>query len=283
MTKTKFDFKFLDKAAKFVSDNGSTLSMIGGIATLAGALYAAFKASDEVSEIKEKYVADSEEIESRAISEDEKAKELKDLKSMRNIRLIFAEKWAIILGVTSGGLIFLTKYLDGLAITGLTALAVSQQDKIKSMAKNAKEMLGEEKFVEFENKNLDDLVRRNFFGDDGEPLALRMRPGEGEVYVCTQTGALFQAQKRDIEAIIQNAESYCARNHELYEDKWFDMLGLAPDRRPNDGKVRCWGPKNPFKAHIGRRELFNGNMSCLSIEYDYQSQPPRVSGAPWKT
>ena len=160
-----FDIKFLGKVGNFGRENGSTISMVGGIVTLVGALYAAFKASGEVADISETYVKKVKEIETSSLTIDEKAKEIKDAKAMRNIRYICAEKWTLLFGGTSAGLIFLTKYLDGIAISGLAAVAMAKQDELKSLAEKTKELFGEEKFKEIEEKTLEEKVLKNFVKD----------------------------------------------------------------------------------------------------------------------
>lgn len=203
---------------------------------------------------------------------------MKILKKLRILEIIDAEKWTLLLGGTSAGLTFLTKYLDGLTIAGLTTLVATQQDKIKSMAKNAKEMLGEEKFKEFEDRNLDDLVMRNFVTETGEPKCMKAYDGVygGECIVDTNTGVIFQIQKEDLLDAFKWGESECSRNHGLTQQKWESHLGLPPT---TSSKERVWGPKNPFKAHIGERTI--RGMTLSSIEYEYMPRTPKGSGVPW--
>ena len=263
------DMKFLGKIGNFVKENGSTLSMVGGLLTLVGALYCAFKASDEVSDIHEDYVKKVEEIERSDAPVDQKAKEIKDAKSMRNIKYVCAEKYTILFGAGSAGLIFLTKYLDGIAISGLAAVAMAKQEELKSLAEKTKELVGEEKFKEIEEKTLEDKILRNFVKED-ENVALKPYHRGGKIFVDTNTGALFQMQEDDLKAVLDRAEDYCARNHYLYQDKFFSMLGIDPPKEPVP-KVRRWGPENPFKAYIGTQTCYGATLK--SIEYDYQPQP----------
>lgn len=263
------DVKFLGKIGNFVRENGSTISMVGGLVTLAAALYAAFKASQEVSEISEDYAEKVEEIERSSATGDEKAKQIKDAKTMRNMRYVCAEKWTLLFGGTSAGLIFLTKYLDGIAISGLAAVAMAKQEELKAFVDKTKDLVGEDKFKEIEEKTLEDKVLRNFVKEDGN-VALKPYHRGGKIFVDTNTGAMFQMDEEDLKAILERAEDYCARNHYLYQDKFFSMMGLEPPDE-KQAKVRRWGPKNPFKATIGTRTSFG--MTCSSIEYEYQPQP----------
>ena len=264
--------KAIEKIGRFVQENGTTLSMVGGILTLVGALYVAYKASDEVSDINRKYAEEVETVAESALTGEEKAKELKDLRIEKNIRIACAEKWAIALGGTSCGLIFLTKYLDGLAISGLTAVAMSQQDKIKSLVERTKEIVTPEQYQQIEEKTFDDLVTQNFVRE-GQPFAIKPVAGAGDIFIDTDTGAMFQMTKSDLEEAIRLAESYYARNHEIYRDKWWSMLGFEP---PTGSRSKCWGPKNPFGAHIGTRNTHG--ITVQTIEYDYIPQMPEHAG-----
>lgn len=263
------DTKFIGKTLNFIRENGSTFSMIGSLIAFGITLYEAFKASDEVSEVNKKYVEKTKEIESSGLSVDEKAKEIKDLKSMRNIGYISAEKKPLIFGGITFGLIFLTKYLDGIAISGLAALAMSKQEELKNFTEKAKEMIGEDKVEEIKEQCLEDKILRNFVKEDGN-VALKPYHRGGKIFVDTNTGAIFQMDEDDLKAILERAEDYCARNHYLYQDKFFSMMGIDPPDE-KQAKVRRWGPKNPFKASIGTRTSFG--MTCSSIEYEYQPQP----------
>ena len=268
----EINWKFIEKAGRFVQENGSTLSMVGGILLLGGAIYAAFKASGEVVRIQEKYDSELKEMKSGASEEGISKEDLKSLKTERNIHYILAYKWVILLGGSSAGLIFLTKYLDGLAISGLTAVCVSQQDKIKSLIDRTREVVGEEKYQEIEEKTFDDLVTQNFMRE-GQPLAIKPVGGAGDIFIDTDTGAMFQMRRSDLEEAIKLGESYYARNHEIYRDKWWSMLGFEP---PTGSRSKCWGPKNPFSAHIGTRNTHG--ITVQTIEYDYIPQMPEHAG-----
>lgn len=263
------DMKFVGKITNFVKENGSTLSMVGGLICLGISLYEAFKASDEVSEIGKEYAKKIEEIERSTATGDEKAKQLKQAKSMRNLQYVSAEKWTLVFGGASAGLIFLTKYLDGIAISGLAALAMSKQEELKNFTEKAKEIIGEDKVEEIKEECLEDKILRNFVKEDGN-VALKPYHRGGKIFVDTNTGAIFQMDEEDLKAVLERAEDYCARNHYLYQDKFFSMMGVDPPDE-KQAKVRRWGPDNPFKAKIGTRTAFG--MTCSSIEYDYQPQP----------
>ena len=266
------NYRFIEKCGRFVQENGSTLSMVGGIVTLVLALYAAYKASDEISEINKKFAEEVKELQDSGLSEESMAKEMKDLKIEKNIHIACAEKWAIGFGVASGGLIFLTKYIDGLAISGLTAVCMSQQDKIKSMIDRTKEVVGEEKYQEIKKKTLEDLVADNF-NINGEPISIQPIAGAGEIFIDTDTGKLIQIHRKDLEQAIKLAEEYYGRNHEIYRHKWWSIFGLEP---PEGSRNKCWGPKNPFKASIGKADIYGCTFN--TIEYENNPQMPEHAG-----
>ena len=191
---------------------------------------------------------------------------------MRNLRYICAEKYTIILGVGSATGTFLSNYFNGITIAGLTALVAAKQDELKSLAENAKKIVGEEQFEKIKDLTLEDKVMRNFVDDDGR-RAVKTDPYAGDLFIDTDTGVMFQISKSDLEAVLERAEDYCKRNHVLYRDKYFEMLGVEP---PTNSKNQCWGPKNPFKAHIGNR-TFHG-MTIQSIEYEHIPKLPQYAG-----
>ena len=218
-----------------------------------------------LDKIKEQVLLiDKESIKQKKIEIKKAKKEIKDAKAMRNIRYICAEKWTLLFGGTSAGLIFLTKYLDGIAISGLAAVAMAKQDELKSLAEKTKELVGEEKFKEIEEKTLEDKVLKNFVKDE-ENYAIKPYHRGGKIWIDTETGAMFQMDENDLKAVLERAEDYCARNHYLYQDKFFDMLGIEPPEEKVT-HVRRWGPKNPFKASLGTQTCF-GATFC-SIEYE---------------
>ena len=267
------NMKFLSGIENFLKENASTFSMVGGIACIAGAIYAAFKASDEVSTTNKTYVENKKQIETEAISEDEKAVKLKDLKTNRNVKLILAYKYVLLLGGSAIGLTLLTQYLNGITITGLTALAISKENEIKAMLKNGKEMIGEEKFKEIEDKSLEDIISEKFFGDSN---ARRVSPRDGHLVIDTDSATIFQINEDDLIGVLQHAEDYCNRNHGLSQAKFFEMLGFVES--PTNAREKWWGPNRPFKAHVSNRTYLGAQIP--SIEYSFTAGTAWSAGIP---
>ena len=265
--------KLFGSIGNFIKNNGSTVSMVAGIICVVGTVYAAFKASDEVSAINSEFRKEKQEIDSLAVSDDEKALKIKDLKTRRNVRYILAYKFVGLLGGGAIGFSILAKYLDGIALAGVTAFAMSKEDEIKKFVKNGKEMLGEEKFKELEDKTLEDRISEKFFG---EGSAKRVSPRGGHLVIDTDSATMFQINESDLEEVLQHAEEYCARNHGLSQAKFFEMLGFVES--PTEARNKWWGPNNPFKAHISNRSYLGAQIP--SIEYEYMAYSPERAGIP---
>lgn len=265
----EIDMKFLGKVGNYIRDNGSTFAMIGSIVTLGMALYSAFKASKDVSDINEDYDAEVVNIENKGYSDDRKAKEIKDLKVNRNIKYVLAYKWALTFGGIAAGLIFLTKYLDGLTISGLTALAVANQEKLKSAIENAKKLMSDEQAEKFEELTLEDKVLRNFIGENGELKGFKVQNiskyAHGEIFVDTQDGYIFQIDRDDLIECLEWSKNYWARNHGISKEKHFSHMGIEH----SGNRYEEWGPDNPFEATIGRRDILGMNVSTI----EYKTNP----------
>ena len=112
--------------------------MVGAMVSLGLAIYSAFKASDDVSEAHKRYETRVAEINEDYSDDDdvnysseEKEKLLKEAKATRNVAYILAYKLVILFGGSSLVLMALAKWLDGLAIAGLTTLVAKNQDKLE--------------------------------------------------------------------------------------------------------------------------------------------------------
>ena len=169
-----------------------------------------------------------------------------------------------------------TKCLDGITISGFAAAAYAERDKLKTWKDNAKQFLDEGTFKKIDDKSLEDLVKRNFVNEVGDPKALKLDRSKGQVFVDSNTGFFVQCEKQELlDAFEWGKEKF--RNYKGYLDqaKWFEHLGLPP--REN-GKFRTWAPDIPFEPYIGTRTICG--MTLESIEYKYQPQPRKNSGMP---
>ena len=268
----KMDSKALGMLGNAMKQNGSTIAMLGGILGLGIALYAAFRASDEISEIREKY--DSEIGKVPEIAPDG-PKKIKELKTTRNIKYVLAYRWVLLFGGMSTGCMILSNCLSGATIAGLTTALAFEKDKVKSLITNGKEMFGEEKFKELEDKTLEDLISRNFFGDDG-PQARRLSPRDGTLVIDTDTATIFQISRKDLDDVLFYAKEYCSRCHGLSQEKFFEMLGFV--EAPTRANAKFWGPNCPFEAHVGNRSYLGAQFP--SIEYKHLPTTAYKAGIP---
>lgn len=255
------DNKFTGFFTNFLNQNSPTLAMIGGIGLLGCALVAAFKASQDVTKIKEDFDRDVAKVTSQVQEMPVETKTIKELKTHRNISYVLAYRWVILFGIGSSILMFLCNYLNGAKIAGLTALAAWKQDEIKSFAKNAKEIIGEEKFKEIDNKTLEEMLLKSFQSQDG-PFAFQIDPKGGDVFIdATVPPIMFQAHEEELTESLRHAKEDCARNHSLAYGTYLEKyLGLEP----NDScPAIYWGPNSPFDAWISKRDLFGGTFRII--------------------
>lgn len=269
MSKSKFmDNKTVGMVGRFLNENAPTLLIGGAIGTLVGALFAAFKASGEVSSIKDTYDQKVKRIKAEGLSEGEKTVKIKEAKSDRNVKYILAYKWVGLMGIASISLMIGANAMNGAKIATLTTLAVANQDKLKKLAENGKKMIGEEPWKDVENKTLDDIISENFFGKDG-PKAKRIDPKNGELFILFNPdfsrATLFQSMEEDVRCAIENAER-CYRNNGnlLGEDKFDEFLGFVPD--PSEKSDLYWTSEQPFKVHIESRDCLGGTFKCLKYD-----------------
>lgn len=292
------------KVENFLNENGPTVSMIGALIALGITIYEAFKASDKVSEIKENYEEQVKQIEAKAASEPEKSesnddssesgiaeiadpaviedqikKELKELKTYRNVLYILAYKWVIAGGTIAALLMFLCNYLNGAKIATVGAALALSEDKLKKTMKSAKEILPDDKVTDLENKTLEKLVGRNFMDEKDGPIVIRpdrRTVGIGDIYVDSYSGIQFQFRgtEKELLEVFDRATDYCYRCHGLPVAKFYSMLGIPtpPCAWGN------WGPNRPFKAHIEKRELCGATFK--TIIYDYTPGSLADAGCP---
>lgn len=292
--KKLFDSKIISTVWNFVGQNSATLAMAGSIICIGCAIYAAFKASDEVSEANTKYAEEIEKIDSTASEGPQnanlKVSQIKEAKMNRNLKYIYAYKWAILFGFGSAVLTFLCNYWNGVTIAGLTTALAIKDDKIKKLIENGRKLIGEDKFKEIENtvleseleskgitkEKLEELMAKNF-EEDGDELVLKPHHHLGQLFLETLNGCIFQMQKDELEKVLKEAEDYCIRNHGINRYKFYEMLGIV-DKAPTNSKSVWWGPNNPFKAYIGRRYVFG--ILIETIEFECIPCTPETAGIP---
>lgn len=261
------DSAFFSGAETFLNENGPTISMFAAFVTLGVSLYEAFKASKKVVQVEEDFNHDRAEIERKDIPDEEKTSEIKELKATRNIKYLLAYKWALASGGASVALMFLCNYLNGAKVATLTTALAFNQNKIKKLVKNGKEVLGEEKFKEIDNKTLEELMQKNFMDEDG-PVVIRpdtRTPGMGDIYVDTYSGVEFQFRGTEDELlqVFKRATDKSYGKVGLPTSKFYSMLGIPTP----PWAWGVWGPNLPCIPRIGKRDLLGGTFKTIEFEY----------------
>lgn len=263
----------LGSIGDFISSNGSTLSLIGSIVLIGMSLYSAFKAADKLSDINEQYEEKVQEIDSTTPAGAQMAKEMR---MSRDIRYVLAYKYAILFGAGAIALELLSYSLSGKAIATLTAALALEKDRAKKLIENGRKFIGEEKFKEVEEKTMEEMMDQFIINQDG-PIAIRAQPRRGKFFFDTNRTTLFQMHEKELLAAIQNAMEYCERNHGLHESKFYeDFLGIEA---PPDAD-KWWGPKNPFKAHIGSATVKGYGITVSTLVFDNRPMTMATAGVP---
>lgn len=261
------DSSFFSGAENFLNENGPTLSMFGAFVALGLSLYEAFKASKKVVNVEDQFEHDKREVEKKDIPEEEKTAEIKELKASRNIKYVLAYKWAFASGGASVAMMFLCNYLNGAKIATLTTALAFNQNKIKKLIRNSKEVIGEEKFKEIDDKTLEDLVKKNFVDEDG-PIVIRpdtSTPGMGDLYIDTYSGVQFQFRgtEEQLRQVFKRATDKSYGKAGLPTSRFYSMLGIPTPA----WAWGVWGPNLPCMPHIGKRDILGATFK--TIEFDY--------------
>lgn len=269
----------VSKVENYLNENMPTICGISALVAFAFAVYEAFTASEKVAAVKAEYDEKIENVESEDISEDEKARKVKDLKQERNIKYVLAEKKAI--AAAAGGTVLggVSHYLTGSKIAFLSGALVAEKDKVKKLLNSTRQVVGDEKALEIENKVLEEKLDQNFISKDG-PVCYSIdhdSDREGDLYFDTALGMVLKWNGTEEELIktLDEAEDQCIRCHALPAKKYCKFL-----------KIPCppwiggyWGPKRPFTARIGKRILRGATFK--TIEHDFDPVGPKEAGCPF--
>ena len=262
------------KTIKNVADDyGPEILTIVGVLSHAGSVWAAFKAADDIVDIKNRYERTVSNIEKTANEntenkpEEEIRAEIKTAKKeariTRNIRYIGALKWAIGLHLVGDACDIASNRISGSKIAGLTVALAASEDKIKKLMKSVKNKVSAEDF-----KDIRDDFRKEVLGEqlkDEIPFDVSKKSGgDAEVLIFdTYLMAPFWGNPEQVKDAIDLAEDYIGRNHVLNFNKWRGFIGL-PDC-PAGGNAE-WNPMNPFAAKLGT--IIVDGDEFLAIEYE---------------
>lgn len=260
----------------FLKQNGSTISMVAGFVTLGLTIWRAYKASSDIAKIQADYESGKKKIVAEGLSEDEKRVKIKELKAERNTKSILAYKWVLLFGGSTLGLMLLSQYLNGIAFTALAGYAMKEEDKVKSFIQKGREVIGEEKFKEVEDKVLEEQIDQQLSLGGVQRLIIpddvSVNSNEGVIVVDSATGAIAEFEdKEDLIEVLEGAEKYCERNHGLTQEKYLDNCGFNYHSIPFEAKQRGWTADHLLKTYIGTR-VYKGAI-LTSIEYTSGHEP----------
>jgi len=278
MTNVKTN-KFFNGIKQILDTNAPTLATFGSVLGLGLTIYFMHKASKQAAKVEEKYEEDIQDLENQkaiegvdegGISEEEFKSEKARIKTNKYIRLIYIYRWALISGFASGGLAFLSNYLNGRTIATITGLLALNQEKLKEYAEKGKEMLGSEKFEELRDEVNKEILGKKIEKGDMKVERSKIKvsadengPDEGyERLYDTFWGEIYDIPKRRLEDAIAEA----TRMEYLNFNDWRGMLGLDSCQA---GYKLKWDRTNPFKAHKGYVNVGISGMHAIC----YDTQP----------
>jgi len=244
---------------RLLDENAPTISMIGSLAGIVLMGYTAYKAAKQSAKIQDEYEFEKASIEAdNEIQEEEKKREITNLKIQEGIKHVYTYRWSILSGLGAGSLSFLSNYLNGRKIAGLAAALALSEDKLKKLGAKAKEFLSSEEYQKIINGQREELIRENTAEGDDLPWDVDEETAK-HIFYDTYLGACLEVPESQVLDAITNA----SRMTFIKGDEWWGMLGMpsCPGRR-----AVGWGPKNRFNAHIGSMMLHGKYIK--TIEYD---------------
>lgn len=269
------DNRYVGGIEGFLKQNGSTISMVAGFVTLGLCIWRAYKASEDVSGIQKKYASDKAKIEKMDVSVDEKKSKLKAARSERNTKFILAYKFVWLFGGSTLAFMLLSQYLNGIAFTALAGYAMKEEDKVKEFIKKGKEVLGEDKMKEVEDKVLEDKVVSVNKQDLADKLTLT--DGEGVLVVDSLTGSIAEFKDmEDLQDGLAGAEKYWSRNHGIGQEKFLQNMGFEYEAVDNNTAKLGWDANNQLITKIGYSRFKKAQV--VTIFYTNPAKPMNIKG-----
>lgn len=264
----------------FLKQNGSTISMFAGFATLGLCIWRAYKASAEVAATNITYENKCEEIrQNDEYSEETKKTKLKEIRSARNVRILLAYKWVCLFGGATLGFMLLSQYLNGIAFTALAGYAMKEEDKVKELVKKGKEVIGEEKFADIQNAIIEENIEKN---NSKTVIAKLNTPNDhGIMLVESYNGLLCEFDSLEAASkAIDETEEYYERNHGLKYLTFLKKLGYRQEDPPfdiDDYAETGWDADNKFEAKLAMVNFKGANMMAIMLTNEPKLMKP-ISG-----
>ena len=264
---------------KMLDTNAPTVATFGSVLSLGLTMFFMHKASKAAAKISEKYDEQLAELEIYRVDEDED-KTVEDgaiddseyktekarIKMNKALSLVWVYRYAIVAGVASGGLAFLSNYLNGRTIATITGALALSHDKLKTYMEKGKEMLGDEKFEQLRNEinseMLGNKVERGEFKAEQSKLIASEKadPDEG----CERFYIPYSDEFWDMpEGCLRDALAEAERMEYLSFNDFRNMCGYGSSQIGS--KVK-WDFRNKFKAHIGYVNIGIGGMKALIFD-----------------
>lgn len=254
-----------------LDSNLPTIATFGSLIGIGAMFYFMHKASTDASIEQNSYEMEKAEVKTMHQSDPEEQKmELRKTKINHTLQLIYVYRWALIAGGSAGACALLSNWLNGRTIATMGVLLATNQEKLKKGGEKIKEMIGEEKFKEFQ-----DSVNSEIFGEKAIKGELKTEVSnkaigkddapwdddDWERYYDTWSGEIYEIHR----GVMDDALSEASKIVFLRWNDWRGMLGYDACMLGYD---HGWGIKNRFKAHIGWIDIGHGGMK--SIIYDVQ-------------
>ena len=244
---------------KLLDENGPTLCTVGSVACLIATVYFAYKAAKDTANLQEEYSCDLSSIAyDEKIPEEDKKKQITNLKIETGMKIVYVNKWALLSATGCATFAFASNYLNGRKIAGLAAALALSEEKLKKGMAKAKEILSSEEYQKIINGTRQEMAK----DDDKAPFD-DDSIWDGTEYYDTYVGHFIKIPETQLLDAINTAER-------LSFIKWNDWRGMLGFESAN---MRVgWGPKNRFKAHIGQMQ-WRHNKWIKTIEYDNPPVP----------
>ena len=285
MTQIKTN-KLFSSVKQILDTNAPTIATFGSVIGLGLTIYFMHRAAKQAAIVEEKFDDEIQALEDEAdemtlpdgTKPDQIVQELKTekarIKMNKYLSLIWIYRWALVSGFASGGLSFLSNYLNGRTIATVTGLLALESDKLKVCGEKVKEMIGEDKF-----KQLRDEVNNELFAEQvrsgntkvetpktvlGKDLDI---PDGYESYYVPDFGQRLDLPAGLLDEAIDRAKG-------IFKDKndksaYLDYNGFLnflriPSCRAFDSFR--WTAENPFKARVGYVNMGEYGMKAIIFD-----------------
>ena len=282
---------------KMLDTNAPTVATFGSVLSLGLTMFFMHKAAKAAAKVSEKYdeqlaeleiyrVDEDEDktVEDGAIDESEYKTEKARIKMNKALSLVWVYRYAIVAGVASGGLAFLSNYLNGRTIATITGALALSHERLKEYMIKGKELLGDEKFAQMRDEINSELFHEQVLKGETKIEHCEVKTDSDEsddgctLFSVPRFGWLLEVSEGQLRDAIAEAE----RMEYLTLSDFRNLLGLPWSKIGNDYE---WKPvytpvyengklvtnkvaeDSKFKAHPGYDPAI-GMYGCKAIIFD---------------